>query len=76
MELKARNYFIKRIFIMIFILVFMGWQQYVSCQTILEVQDRLLHNTKFHEFYHGTAGSLKNEGLSRFYELRFIPYKV
>jgi len=47
---------------MIFILLFMGWKQYVKCQTIHEVQDRLLHNTKFHEFYHGTAGSLKNEG--------------
>ena len=64
MELKARNNFIKRIFIMIFILLLMGWHQCIHCQTIREVQDRLLRNTKFHEFYHGTAGSLKNEGLS------------
>ena len=66
MKLKARNYFYKEK-IMLFILLFLGWQQYVNCQTIHEVQDRLLHNTKFHEFYHGTAGSLKNEGLSIFY---------
>ena len=66
MKLKARNYFYKEN-IMLFILLFLGWQQYVYCQTIHEVQDRLLHNTKFHEFYHGTAGSLKNEGLSIFY---------